>query len=159
MIQYVYEPLHSSSGTTTTEYHTVMFWCIHSITNDQPGHTNKHFILHLLVVKHCDIYYQKLVWQLFKFEHYSLLTNDLYTLVFKINCGLTHVRWLFEVSKIFFHKLMLTYYAHKKPFKIHARTDFQPKSWKPFCQEGCIYARTVPPSENFPKGKFMHRYC
>jgi len=59
----------------------------------------------------------------------------------------------------FFHKLMLTYYAHKKPFKIHAWTDFHPKSWKPFCQEGCIYARTVPPSENFPKGKFMHRYC
>ena len=35
--------------------------------------------------------------QLFKFDHYSLLTNDVYVQIFTINCGLIHVWQLFKV--------------------------------------------------------------
>jgi len=34
------------------------------------------------------IYFQKSMWWLFKFDHYSLFTNDVYTLMLKLIVGL-----------------------------------------------------------------------
>ena len=75
------------------------------------------------------VYYfssKKMMQWLFNIDHNSLLTNDGYTLIFTIDCGLTHLYQLFEVqclTKLIWYMLKInkqTIWNTKTHMYVHA---------------------------------------
>ena len=54
---------------------------------------------HIYLIKHCDIYY-KLMWQLFKCDHYLILKDDVVLIIVKSIVATHQVRLLFKVQQI-----------------------------------------------------------